>query len=164
MQVLRVPNPKTNGHFIVMENVNFEYVNPINHFADTMIQMNMELERSLLLARKPPFPLFLLDHWLRKRAQAEWEEEYQEIKAIHVHDNLAKLLESTSKREQVKLMRDISLQSYELLAFIFRAWEKYGFAYSQYGATHNPNGLSGAKFPTVFHKEFKAKLFKLLWF
>jgi hypothetical protein len=82
-----------------------------------------------------------------------WQEEFQNIKSQKLNDNIFKILESTSKKEQIKLLKGLSFSSDEFMAFVFRAWEDYGFTYSVYTSHHNHNGLDNKQMPGMVYKE-----------
>lgn len=125
MRVERIPNPKNGGSFVVMQSGDVEFQNPIDHFHNVMVRMNYELDLTILLSKKLPYPPVLYHSILRKKTQADWEEEYQRIRNINLHDELHQLANADSKKSQIQMLKNISFESDELLAYTYMVWEKY---------------------------------------
>lgn len=129
----------------------FEYVNPIEQVRNMTLENCISLEKTMLLLRKPPFPISHLDDFLYKRAEKVWQERYTGIMETKYSENFDRLLESNKKQEQVNLLKNQKISPFGLTAFIFNAFQKYGYTYSQYRADNNHNGLDETKLPTLIH-------------
>ena len=68
-------------------------------------------------------------------------------------DNFLHLLETTSKADQIKLLKGQSLTPEQLIAFIFKAWTDFGYSYSQYIAELHHKGLDENALPRFIHIE-----------
>lgn len=145
--------PDNNGKGITQVGYSndFEKVNPIEQVRQMLLENSISLEKTILLLNKPPFPISYLDEWLFKRADKLWQERYSEIMATKYSENFDKLLECNKKQEQVNLLKNQTISPFGLTAFIFNAFLKYGYTFSQYRAEHNYNGLDETKLPTIFH-------------
>jgi hypothetical protein len=155
MAYRRFPDPKAGGFFSIMTVEDFEFQNPVEETKKMFIEHSVNFERNILLLKRPPFPMHLFDKLLYRRAEEKWLEEYNKISSTKIPDSLLKLLESSSKREQEKLLKGISLTTDELMSFIFFAWEKFGFTYSKYHSEHLHKGAHKEKLPILIHKDEK---------
>lgn len=137
------------GHYTIFEAPDFEYVNPIEYYAESHKQTCFTIMRDMLLAKKLPFPIQDIDRIIQKKAEQEWEEKYNEIIQTEVPQNFIDLLTADSKNEQVKLLKGQSLTPDQLIAFIFKAWTDFGFSFSQYKAEYAQKGLDKGDMPQV---------------
>jgi hypothetical protein len=158
MSYTRIPDPETGGFFTVMEVEDFEYANPIEQTHKMFLEHSINFEKDFFILKKPPFPINHLDDFLLKRAEEKWLEEYKEITSSGVHENLLKLLDCDSKKEQIKLLKGLSFTSEELMNFIFCAWEKYNYSYSKYHSEHSHTGLDESQLPTLIHKKSDSEI------
>lgn len=147
----RIYDEDGKGYYTMFVGTDFEYSNPIDFYSESFMRPRISLERDLLLSKKPPFPIHLLDDFLRRRALVEWNKKHQEILATEVPENFISLLQAESKGEQVKLLNGSSLTPDQLIAFIFRAWTDFGFSFSQYSVEHHHKGLDESALPKVIH-------------
>lgn len=111
----------------------------------------MSLERDMLRINDFSAPENILEKILFKRALKDWNEEYRKYKAIDLPINLLNLLKTDKKKEQIRLLQGLSLTSQELIAFIFKAYEDYGYLYSQYSASHHHKGLDESVLPEAIY-------------
>lgn len=146
-----IPDNDGRGFTHVGYSDDFEYVNPIEQVRNMLLENSMSLERTMLLLKKPPFPISYLDNFLYKRAEKVWQVRYDEIMETKYSENFDRLLESNKKQEQVNLLKNQTISPLGLTAFIFNAFVKYGYTYSQYRADHNHNGLDETKLPNLIH-------------
>lgn len=153
MAYKRFPDPKTGGFFSIMTVDDFEFQNPVEETKKMFIEHSVNFERNILLLKRPPFPMHYFDRLLYKRAEEKWLEEYNKISSTKIPDALRALLESSSKKEQEKLLKGFSLTTNELMAFIFFAWENSGFTYSKYHSEHLHTGADKGKLPILIHKD-----------
>jgi len=144
-------NPGDSGKYVVREYDDFEYVNPEHQIMQMFIASNMSFERDILQMKGFDAPDELMGKILFKRAIKEWENQLEKFKSVKVPENMLKLLEADRKKNQVRLLKNISLTSDELIAFILMAHEIYGYTYSQYKASHHHEGLDERQLPEIIH-------------
>lgn len=141
------------GHYTVRQIDDFEYVNPIEHIASIFISSSMSFDRDILLMKGLQVPEVLMERFLFKEAVKEWHKENKRYQSIEVPKALYTLLEAKSKKDQVNALNGLSLTADELISFIFMAFEKYGYRYSQYTAHHHHKGLDESQLPKLIHIE-----------
>jgi len=76
-----------------------------------------------------------------------WEKKPKEITDIPIPKNLISLLETSKKSELLKLINGLELSATILLVFIFEAYSKYGFKFSEYRTEILPTGTDMKKMP-----------------
>lgn len=138
-----------NGEYSIFESRDFEFVNPIEHYSTAFIVSNFTMMKDLVLNRKLPFALEIIEKTIMKKAVINWEEKLNETLKTEIPENFISVLKADSKKEQVRLLKDQSITPEQLLAFIFKSYTDFGFCYSQYIAEHNHNGLEICKMPPV---------------
>ncbi len=153
IRVLKIGDPKDGGQYIMRECDDFEYVNPIHHFVDSTIGLSMSFDRDLLKLKGYVGPDDKIEQTLFKRATKLCEEEIKKLKSIKIPEELITLLQTNDKKKQIKLLKNLTLTSNEFLAFIIHAYNKFGYTYSQYKASHHHEGIDTSKLPAVIHIE-----------
>lgn len=142
--------PGQGGHYTIREYDDFEFVNPIHQVMNMYIGASMSFDRDILLLEGFDAPEDIMEKVLFKRAIQGWAIELKKYNSIKLPKNLLILLQTNKKKEQIKLLKDISLTSDELIAFIIYAHEKFGYTYSQYKASHHHKGLDISQLPTCY--------------
>lgn len=149
---------KSNRKYFVKEYEDFEYVNPILHVMTLFIEATISFEKKML--QMNGFNAFdnLTGEILFKRATQQWTDKYKKYKAIKLPENLIGILDTNKKKEQIHLLKGISLTSDELIAFFFKAYEDYGYKFSQYKAEHHHEGLDVSELPELIHVDENNKI------
>jgi hypothetical protein len=154
----KIGKPGEGGQYIIREYDDFEYVNPIHQVMKMYIGSTMSFERDVLLINGFDGPEEIMEKVLFKRAIQGWTKELKKYKSIKLPENLLTLLETERKKDQIKLLKNVSLTTHELIAFIFYAYEKHGYTYSQYKASYHHKGLDVTKLPALIHIEKDGKV------
>lgn len=144
--------------YTVIQYDNFEYVNPIEQVASMYINSNILFEKRQRNILGIQSLHEITDEQLIKMAIIEWHQELERYKSIDLPKGLFALLEAKSKNEQIQALKGLSLTSDELIAFIFMAYEKHGYKFSQYKAHHNHKGLDETNLPELIHVEDNGKI------
>jgi hypothetical protein len=153
MDVKRIKDPETGGFYTMYTGTDFEYVNPIDHYKKSAIRLSFEMERDLIIMMKPPFPAPLIEKLLYKRAVENWDKQYKEILATEVPKALISVLTAESKKDQVTLLKGVSINPDQLIAFIFKAWTDHKYSFSQYTAEFHSKNIKTGDLPTVVNIE-----------
>ena len=150
---IEIKDPEDNGTYNFYESEDFEYVNPIEQISNIYINLVIELEKNILILKKFEGTEETIQKVLFKRALNDWNSKFVEISETSIPPNLIKLLYSNTKKEQIKLLKGLSLNTSQLLAFVFYAYEKFGFKFSQYKTQHHHNGLDINNLPKLIYIE-----------
>ena len=150
MTTHKIPSDDGNGHYTVSGGTDFEFVNPIKYKEQTAISYQTSVIRDILMLEDSSFSIEIAEKVANKQATEFWNELYQEIIATEIPVNFLTLLNSESKNDQEKLLRDQSFTPSSLQAYIFKAFTDYGFVHSQYvGTNYHKTDIDAL--PTLAH-------------
>ena len=152
MEVDKIPDGK-GGNYLVMAGSDIERVDPVEYYANWDMTVDIVLSKELIQMHRLPFPDSMINRVLLKNAKEEWDKRYKEIKSIEIPENLKKLFTANKKKDQVKLLKGVSITTDILLAFLFYAWEEHGYSFSQYIAEHQRTGLNKSELPQLVYVE-----------
>lgn len=154
MEINKVPDGK-GGTYIVMTSSDIENVNPIDfygnwHMKSKTVKLN-EIRGSVGFQYFDDELELALDKAISEQVQIEWDEKYNEIKRTKIPENLKQLFGTKRKKDQIKLLKGLSITSDILIAFLFYAYEQHGYTFSQYTAEHSSKGVEKGDMPTFVH-------------
>ncbi|NNV53961.1 hypothetical protein [Limnovirga soli] len=144
-----IPLESGQGSYTIFNSPDFEFVDPTQHFAESFIVTNVSMMRDLILLKKPPIPLEFIENFIHKEALKDWFKKLKDINDTKIPDNLIALLTANTKKDQIKLLKNLSITPDQLIGFIFKAWTDYGFRFSQYTSEYYQNGLDKSKMPKL---------------
>src|SRR5882724_4382774 len=127
-----------------------EKVNPIEYFKNFELEKRATLLYDLLYSKDPFLTSFLNQEFFLKKAKETLEGFFEKFDQINVHKNLEQLLVTDRKKDQLNLLKGLSIDPDELMSLIFKAYRDYGYLYSRYVFENLPNGLEGKKLPKLF--------------
>lgn len=136
----------------------FEYLNPIEYYSQGEIQKSIVLERDLLSIKDPILASSIDDSFYYNRAIKNWKERYEKIIKTEIPEAFIKLLTCQTKNEQIKLLKEQSLTPNQLIAFIFKSYNDFGYLFSQYSAEHHHNSADPNTLPKIIHIEDDGKI------
>ncbi len=137
------------GYYEIFESSDFEYVNPLEYYADFFIQHRMSVEKDILILKKLPFSTSSIQEFLFNRATDAWNDMYLIISNTEIPTNLLSVLGTNKKKNQIKFLKGLSINSFQLLGFIFKACSVNGFSYSQYKVKHHHKGVNPSDLPII---------------
>ncbi|NDV43111.1 30S ribosomal protein THX [Flagellimonas sediminis] len=82
-----------------------------------------------------------------------WNKQYTQIKKTPIPENLIKLLSTTKKADQEKLLKGVELTPDLIAALIFEASEKHGYRMSQYRTDIPQKGIDESDLPKAFMEQ-----------
>lgn len=144
-----IPDENGKGFTIAGIYEDVEYTDPIKYFSERSIDYKVTILEKILEVKMPDGDKDIRKKVALKNAKEIWEEHYNEIMATEVPEVLFALLKSTSKGEQVKLLKGLLLTPENLTAFIFRAYAEDGWTYSQYQCQYYPKGTAKGSLPRL---------------
>ena len=147
MKELNIKDPDTNGYYSMIQEDDFEYANPIEKMSEIVVKMlTMQFKSILLFSKENNLlpseyginnPDGILERIALKKAREIWEQKFQNIMSQKLPNGIFNILGSTSRKQQIKLLKGVSLTVDELMLFIFQAWKDFGFTYSMYTSHHS---------------------------
>lgn len=144
-----IPDDDGKGKTIAFIGADIELTDPVAYYQEREKRKTITLQKHLLQAADPVKAAFLSEEFYNKNAEEEWQERYGQIMGTEVPPNFISLLNSESKREQEKLLKGQSLTPFQLAAFLFRAYQEFGFTFSNYTAEHHHKGLDESALPVL---------------
>lgn len=138
-----------NGIYSIFKSTDFEYVNPKEYYADRFIFTNKSIMKDAFLLKNPDIPSEIIEKFIHYETIKKWLSKHEEIKGTIVPQFLLTLLTAKNKKEQISLLKNSKFSPEQLIAFIFKSWEDYGFSYSQYTSEKQHKGLDITKMPIL---------------
>ena len=126
-----------------------EKVNPIDYYKTHELQKRAIILRDLLQSKDPSLASQLNDSFFEQQAKKSLVGFFEEKEQVPIHDNFLKLLQTARKKDQVNLLKGLSLNPDQLTALIFKSFSDYGFLYSRYRFENLPKGLENKKLPKL---------------
>jgi hypothetical protein len=132
----------------------YEFVRPLEKFMQLFIPSNIRLHKMMVEASAATsgaadIPAEVWMKVLHKNAVEKWKEKAQELMNTQTPQALWALLEAGSKKDQIKVLRGLSLTWDEFFAFVCQAGENLGYSYSSYKVHLNHKGLDHSKLPKI---------------
>lgn len=109
-----------------------EKVNPIDYYKTYEIGKRATVLRDLLNAKDPFLTSQLNDDFFIKNAKETLVGFFEEVEKTEVHKNFLELLKTNRKKDQVRLLKGMTLNPNQLTSFIFKSYSEFGFLYSKY--------------------------------
>ena len=152
-------NPKDNSTFKIKEMGNVEYSNPIIFWSDCFMTIDISLMKSMMEKRKPFFntPNEIKERVYKRVALKNWLKDYQRIWETPINENLVLLLQTAKKSKQEKLLKELCLDSDDLIPLFFLAWTDYGYSFSNYTIKHF-KGVGANEMPKMAYIEEDGEL------
>lgn len=150
MKTEKIYDENGNGFTRVFSTDEVEKVNPLEYYRTYEVEKRAISLRDLLHAKNPFLTSYLDDSFFMKQAEETLEGFFEKFEKTEVHQNFQKLLETPRKKDQVDLMKGMSLNPDQLMSVIIFAHKKFGYLYSKYRFENLPNGLEGKKLPKLF--------------
>lgn len=140
----------------------FEYANPKDKFKEMYVGigtgMRYDYLRMFTQSMGIPFYPELLHKQITKGSEKEWKAEYRSMKERRIPQPLLQILQCTSKKEQIKLLDGLHLNTDLLSSFILLAGEQFKFTYSQYRVEYSPSGTDPNDLPKMAYKDDDGKI------
>ena len=151
MNTEKIFNENGNGFIRVFASDKVEKVNPVDFYKTAELKQSATLIRDLLYTKSPLLTSFLDSKYFEKKAKEMVVGYCEKCEKIEVHENFIELLKTERKKDQVRLLKGMSLNPDILMSLIFKSYNDFGYLYSKYHFKNLPNGFEGKKLPKVFH-------------
>lgn len=161
MNTKKIYDENGQGFTRIFSQEKIEKVNPIDYYKTYEIGKRATVLRDLLNAKDPFLTSQLNDDFFIKNAKEMLVGFFEEFEKTEVHKNFLELLKTNRKKDQVRLLRGMTLNPNELMSFIFKSYSEFGFLYSKYLFENLPNGFEGKKLPKLFHLKEDGRIEKV---
>ncbi|MDE5423862.1 hypothetical protein L3073_16730 [Ancylomarina sp. DW003] len=126
-----------------------EKVNPILHYKAYEINKRAIIFKDLLQVQSPFLASKLDDSFYINRAKEDIVGFFEDMGKTPFHKNFIELLQTTKKKDQIKLLKGMSLNPNQLMALIMKAYKDHDYLYSKYSFENLPKGVEGKKLPKL---------------
>src|SRR5690606_12509272 len=118
-----------------------EKVNQIEYYKTYELEKRAITLRDLLSIKNPYLTSQLSKDFFYKKAEETLVGFFEEFEATPVHENFLKLLQTHRKKDQIALLKGLSINPDELMSLIFKSYTEFGYLYSKYLFENLPAGL-----------------------
>jgi hypothetical protein len=148
-------NHETHEILNVSRMPDIEYTNPIQRAMEIVFSVSTVGDRSYYTSILQSVEKKEIDQrtqssmnkLIELRAAKQWEKFTSKIRMQVLPHTIANLLEGVSKTQQQSILKNISFSSDSFCAFLFIAYENYGYLYSFYSITHLATEVDERKKP-----------------
>lgn len=151
MNTKKIYDENGQGFTRIFSSDKVEKVNPIEYYRTFEIEKRATTLRDLLNAKNPFLTAQLDDTFFLTKAEETLEGFFEGFEKTEVHANFLELLKTSRKKDQIRLLKGMTMNPDELMSFIIRSYRDYDFLYSKYVFENLPNGLENKKLPKLFH-------------
>lgn len=130
-----------------------EFVHPVDYLFNLSVGISMSLEKDVLKLTQPELYEKVDNHYFKKRATKDAIKHLEEIASVEIPANFIKLLSTKTKSEQEKLLRNQTLNTYQLTNLLMKAGIDFGYSFSQYIGRHEPKGIDTSNQPKLSYVE-----------
>jgi hypothetical protein len=143
-----------NGRYYINIIDDYEFSRPLEKFMHLFVASNIRLHKMMVEASAATSGAAAIPEeiWMKvlsKNAINKWHDKEQELLTTQAPQVLWDVLAAASKKDQIKLLRGLSITWDAFFAFVCQAGEKLGYTYSSYKAHLNHGGLDRSKLPAI---------------
>ena len=147
----KIADEDGNGFYRIFWDDKVEKVNPVEYYKNYELNKRAISFRDILEMKDPFLAGKLTTDFYVKLAKEEIEKEkfWETKEGIEVPENFLKLLETTRKKDQVSLLKGLSINPDQLISLIFKSFNDHHYLYSRYRFENLPKDLDDKKRPKV---------------
>jgi len=147
----KIADEDGNGFYRIFWDDKVEKVNPVEYYKNYELNKRAISFRDILEMKDPFLAGKLTTDFYVKLAKEEIEKEkfWETKEEIEVPENFLKLLETTRKKDQVSLLKGLSINPDQLISLIFKSFNDHHYLYSRYRFENLPKDLDDKKRPKV---------------
>lgn len=147
----KIADEDGNGFYRIFWDDKVEKVNPVEYYKNYELNKRAISFRDILEMKDSFLAGKLTTDFYVKLAKEEIEKEkfWETKEEIEVPENFLKLLETTRKKDQVSLLKGLSINPDQLISLIFKSFNDHHYLYSRYRFENLPKDLDDKKRPKV---------------
>ncbi|MBK5214607.1 MAG: hypothetical protein JJE55_13210 [Flavobacteriaceae bacterium] len=151
MNTERIFNENGSGFIRTFASDKIEKVNPVEYYKNAELKQSATLIRDMLYATNPLLTSFLDSEYFEKKAKEMVVGYCEQCEKIEVNENFIELLQTERKKDQVRLLKGMTLDPDVLMSLIFKSYNDFNYLYSKYHFRNLPPEFEGKKLPKLFH-------------
>ncbi|KAA6345769.1 hypothetical protein EZS27_006705 [termite gut metagenome] len=138
-----------------------EKVNPVEYYQNYFVESKATFIRDLLYVKDPLLTSFLDEQFFIQKAKELMGDFFKRYEDEKIHDNYIKLLETSKKKEQISLLKGMTLTPDQLMKIIFTSYSEHKYLYSKYNIEILAPNIAGKKPPKIAHLKEDGTIHKI---
>lgn len=138
-----------------------ERVNPIDFYETAELKHSATLIKDILFLKNPLLTSFLDSDYFDRKAKEMIVGYCEKCLNTEIHQNFIELLNTTRKKDQIRLLKGMTLNPDELMSLIFKSYHEFGYLYSKYHFKNLPNGFEEKILPKIFRLDDNDNIIKI---
>lgn len=152
MESIRIFDDEGKGYMRVFPPQDVQKVNPIEYFKEHEISKRKRLYRDLLNSTNPSLSVIISDEFLEKYVLNEdLQSFFDDLTDKNLPENFMNLLDAGRKKDQVALLKGMSITPKRLHTWIIRSFSEKGYLFSRILVEILPKGMESKKLPNFVH-------------
>lgn len=150
-KTIKIADENGNGFYRIFLDDKVEKVNPIEYYKKFELNKRAINYRDILQMKDPFLAQKISDDFYVRYAKEEIaKEKFWEAKEqTEIPENFLTLLEKKKKKDQISLLRGMSINPDQLIALIFKSYKEHGYLYSRYRFENLPKDLTDKRKPKI---------------
>lgn len=147
----KISDENGNGFYRIFWDDKVERVNPVEYYKSYELKKRAIAYRDLLQMKDPFLSQKIsLDFYVRFAKEQIAKERFWETKEqTEIPENFLTLLETPRKKDQISLLKGLSINPDQLIALIFKSFNEHGYLYSRYRFEKLPKDLTDKRKPII---------------
>lgn len=151
MTITKMQDEDGKGFSILVDPEDVQNVDPLTYFREINVSKNMVMYREMLRLKDPIKTAALSNEFFHRHAMERWEGLFVQIMTAKIPENFISTLGSASKGEQEKFLKNQSITSMGLGAFLIKAGADHGYTMSKFRTEHLAKNVDETKLPKLIH-------------
>lgn len=147
----KITDENGNGFYRIFWDDKVERVNPVEYYKNFELNKRAIAYRDLLQMKDPSLSKKISsDFYVRLAKEQIAKEKFWEAKEqTEIPENFLTLLETPRKKDQISLLKGLSINPDQLIALIFKSYNEHGYLYSRYRFENLPKDLTYKRKPKI---------------
>ena len=147
----KIADEKGCGFYRIFWDDKVEKVNPVEYYKNVELNKRVITYRDILQMKAPFLAQKLSPNFYVRYAKEDIDKEkfWETKEQTEISENFLTLLETTRKKDQISLLKGLSINPDQLIALILRSFKEHGYVYSRYRFEYLPKDLVDKKKPKV---------------
>lgn len=147
----KITDENGNGFYRIFWDDTVEKVNPVEYYKNFELNKRAIAYRDLLQMKNPFLSQKISsDFYVRFAKDEIAKEKFWEAKEqAEIPENFLTLLETARKKDQISLLKGLSINPDQLIALIFKSFKEHNYLYSRYRFENLPKDLTDKRKPKI---------------
>jgi len=160
MKINKVSDESRNGVYQIFSHQNVENVNPYIYYRNYLLKTRANLLYELVKLTRPDLAEQPKEFYIKNAAKLV-DGMIEKFEGTKLNTNLSKLLSTKRKKDQLVLLKGMSITIDDLLALTFQSYRDFGYLHSRYLFEVLPSDVVGKTLPNLLYLEEDGTLVKI---